>query len=251
VNAPARGIHIGLAGWSEAVSRHRASFPTAFDPTATALAKYATAFGFVEINASFYRQFRAETYAKWADDVPENFRFSVKMHRLITHYTRLKNAALLEPFFESVAGLGEKLAVVLVQLPPSLIFDPVAARIFFDALRARHAGPVACEPRHESWRQVEALSLLCDHHVGLVRVDVPVPEREADHDDSPIYIRLHGAPRRYYSSYGSEQLMQTAEFLRLNPRRRRFVVFDNTASSAAVRNGLELTRLLGAEAAWP
>jgi hypothetical protein len=45
--------------------------------------------------------------------------------------------------------------------------------------------------------------------------------------------------------------MQLAEFLRLNPRRRRFVVFDNTASSAAVRNGLELTRLLGAEAAWP
>jgi uncharacterized protein YecE (DUF72 family) len=85
----------------------------------------------------------------------------------------------------------------------------------------------------------------------LVCVDVPVPEREADYHDSPIYIRLHGAPRRYYSSYGSEQLMQLAEFLRLNPRRRRFVVFDNTASSAAVRNGLELTHLLGAEAAWP
>jgi uncharacterized protein YecE (DUF72 family) len=158
---------------------------------------------------------------------------------------------LLEAFFESVAGLGEKLAVVLVQLPPSLIFDPLAARTFFDALRARHAGSVACEPRHESWRQAEALSLLADHHVGLVRVDVPMPERETGDDESPIYIRLHGAPRRYYSSYGSEQLMQLAEFLRLNPRRRRFVVFDNTASSAAVRNGLELTRLLGAEAAWP
>jgi uncharacterized protein YecE (DUF72 family) len=251
VNAPARGIHIGLAGWSEAVGRHRASFPTAFDPTATALAKYATAFGFVEINASFYRQFRAETYAKWADDVPESFRFSVKMHRLITHYTRLKNAALLEPFFESIAGLGKKLAVVLVQLPPSLIFEPAAARTFFDALRARHAGPVACEPRHESWRLKEASALLSDHHIGLVRIDIPTAEREAGGNDAPIYVRLHGAPRRYYSSYASEQLMQLAEFLRLNPSRRRFVVFDNTASSAAVRNGLELTHLLGDEAAWP
>jgi uncharacterized protein YecE (DUF72 family) len=248
VNAPARGIRIGLAGWSEAVSRHRASFPTAFDPAASALAKYATAFNFVEINASFYRQFRAETYAKWAEDVPESFRFSVKMHRLITHYTRLKNTTLLDPFFESIAGLGEKLAVVLVQLPPSLVFDPPVARTFFDALRARHTGPIACEPRHESWSQPEALALLADHHVGLVRIDIPAAEREAAGDDAPIYIRLHGTPRRYYSSYGSNQLLQLAAFLRLNHRRPRFVVFDNTASSAGVRNALELTNLLGTEA---
>ena len=247
MNASARGIRIGLAGWSEAVSRHRASFPTAFDPTATALAKYATAFGFVEINASFYRQFRAETYAKWADDVPESFRFSVKMHRLITHYTRLKNTTLLDPFFESIAGLGEKLAVVLVQLPPSLVFDPPVARTFFDALRARHTGPIVCEPRHESWGQSAALAMLADHRVGLVRIDIPAAEEETGHDAAPVYIRLHGAPRRYYSSYGSEPLLQLAAFLRLNPRRPRFVVFDNTASSAGVCNALELTNLLGAE----
>lgn len=247
MNASARGICIGLAGWSEAVSRHRTSFPTTFDPAASALAKYATAFDFVEINASFYRQFRMETYAKWAEDVPENFRFSVKMHRLITHYTRLKNTALLEPFFESIAGLGEKLAVILVQLPPSLIFDPSVARSFFDALCKRHTGPIACEPRHESWSQPEALTLLADHHVGLVRIDIPVAEQETGGDDTPIYIRLHGAPRRYYSSYGNDQLLQLAEFLRLNPLRRRFVVFDNTASSAGVRNALEMTSLLGTE----
>jgi uncharacterized protein YecE (DUF72 family) len=249
VNASARGIRIGLAGWSEAVSRHRTSFPATFDPAASALAKYATAFDFVEINASFYRQFRAETYAKWAEDVPENFRFSVKMHRLITHYTRLKNTALLDPFFESIAGLGEKLAAVLVQLPPSLIFDPSVARSFFDALRERHTGPIAYEPRHESWSQPEALALLSDHHVGLVRIDVPAAEREAGGDDAPIYIRLHGTPRRYYSSYGSDQLLQLAEFLRLNPLRRRFVVFDNTASSAGVRNALELAKRLAADSA--
>jgi uncharacterized protein YecE (DUF72 family) len=247
VNASARGIRIGLAGWSEAVSRHRTSFPSTFDPAASALAKYATAFDFVEINASFYRQFRAETYAKWAEDVPKNFRFSVKMHRLITHYTRLKNTALLDSFFESIAGLREKLAVVLVQLPPSLIFDPSVARSFFDALRERHIGPIACEPRHESWSQPYALALLAEYHVGLVRIDIPAAEREAGADDAPIYIRLHGTPRRYYSSYGKDQLLQLADFLRLNHLPRRFVVFDNTASSAGVRNALELTDLLGTE----
>jgi len=238
------GVRIGLAGWSEAVSRHRASFPAPLPGDRSALAKYATAFDFVEINASFYRQFRPETYAKWADDVPDGFRFAVKMHRLITHYTRLKNAALLEPFFESVAGLGDKLAVVLVQLPPSLPFDFSVATAFFDALRARYAGAVVCEPRHDSWTAPDALALLAAHRVGLVQIEIPPPERERGHNGVPLYIRLHGAPRRYYSDYSDAQLDQLAEFLRLNPQRRRFVVFDNTASNAGVRNALHLRRLV-------
>lgn len=238
------GVRIGLAGWSEAVSRHRASFPAPLPGDSSALAKYATAFDFVEINASFYRQFRAETYGKWADDVPDGFRFAVKMHRLITHYTRLENEGLLEPFFESVAGLGEKLAVMLVQLPPSLAFDFSVATVFFDALRARYAGPVVCEPRHDSWTAPDALALLAAHRVGLVQIEIPAPERERGHDAVPLYIRLHGSPRRYYSTYSDAQLAQLAEFLRLNPKRQRFVVFDNTASNAGVRNALHLRQLV-------
>jgi uncharacterized protein YecE (DUF72 family) len=238
------GVRIGLAGWSEAVSRHRASFPAPLPGDCSALAKYATAFDFVEINASFYRQFRAETYGKWADDVPDGFRFAVKMHRQITHYTRLKNGGLLEPFFESVAGLGEKLAAVLVQLPPSLVFDSAVATAFFDALRARYAGPVVCEPRHDSWTAPDALALLAAHRIGLVQIEIPAPERERGHNDVPLYIRLHGSPRRYYSAYSDAQLAQLAEFLRLNPKRQRFVVFDNTASNAGVRNALHLRQLV-------
>ena len=122
-------IHIGLAGWSEAVSRYGANFARhgQVAPDASALGKYATAFDFVEVNASFYRQFRPATYEKWASEVPSGFCFSVKMHRLITHYTRLKNAALLGPFFDSIGGLGDKLGVVLIQLPPSLAFDEAIA----------------------------------------------------------------------------------------------------------------------------
>jgi len=238
------GVRIGLAGWSEAVSRHRASFPAPLPGDRSALAEYATAFDFVEINASFYRQFHAETYAKWADDVPHGFRFAVKMHRLITHYTRLRNVALLEPFFESVAGLGDKLAVVLVQLPPSLAFDFVVATAFFDALRVRYAGVVVCEPRHDSWTAPDALALLAAHRIGVVQIDIPPPEEERGHVDVPLYIRLHGAPRRYYSAYSDAQLVRLAEFLGLNPQRRRFVVFDNTASNAGVRNALHLRQLL-------
>ena len=246
MKSPASGVRIGLAGWSEAVSRHRTSLPPAarFASDAPALSRYAAAFDFVEVNSSFYRQVRPATYANWASEVPDDFRFSVKMHRLITHYTRLKNTSLLDPFFESVGGLGEKLAAVLVQLPPSLAFDPAVASEFFAALRARYSGAVVCEPRHASWSEQDALDLLDSRNIGFVRTEIPAPAKERARTAVPVYVRLHGSPRRYYSAYSSEQLAQLAEFLRLNAKRRRFVVFDNTASTAALRNALELRELL-------
>ncbi len=235
---------LGLAGWSEAASRHSAFFPAAKASGISSLARYASAFDFVEINSSFYRQVRPANYAKWADEVPANFRFSVKMHRLVTHYTRLKRPDLLDPFFESVAGLGKKLAAVLVQLPPSLAFDPEVAESFFDALRRLYSGPAVCEPRHASWEDAVVTGMLRRHHIGRVHTTIPEPTEEHGGSQIPVYVRLHGTPRRYYSAYSSDQLRQLAAFLQANGRRRRFVVFDNTASSAAVRNAAELRTLL-------
>lgn len=234
-------VRIGLAGWSEAVSRQRASFPAA---PGSALARYAAVFDFVEINASFYRQFPGATYAKWAGETPDDFRFAVKMPRLISHFTRLQNPELLGPFLEAVDGLGDKLAVLLLQSPPSLAFDPAVASSFFDALRARCSGAVVCEPRHASWMGTEAMRILSAHRVALVRTEIPDPAEQPAHGRVPVYVRLHGSPRRYYSAYTVAQLEQLAGFLRVHPRRERYVVFDNTASGAAVRNAIELRRQL-------
>jgi len=234
-------VRIGLAGWSEALSRQRSSFPAA---GVSGLARYATVFDFVEINASFYRQFGAKTFAKWAGETPDDFRFAVKMPRLITHFTRLQEPDRLGPFFQSVEGLGGKLSVVLVQLPPSLVFEQSVAAVFFEALRGHFGGGVVCEPRHDSWTGWEAADLLAAHRIGMVRTTIPEPAKETGPSGRPVYVRLHGAPRRYYSAYSDEQLEKLAGFLRLNPRRERFVVFDNTASGAAVRNALDLRQRL-------
>lgn len=244
-------VLVGLAGWSEATGRQSAFFPAPKSTGLPPLSRYASAFGFVEINSSFYRQVRASTYARWADSVPADFRFSVKMHRLVTHYTRLKRPDLLEAFFASVAGLGRKMAAVLVQLPPSLAFDPEVAEHFFDGLRRHYAGCVACEPRHASWDGPGAAELLRCRRIGRVHTLVPPPEAEAGVPGVPVYVRLHGAPRRYYSAYSTDELRQLCAFLEANPRRRRFVVFDNTASSAAVRNAAELRGLLSPSEARP
>ncbi|MFM1966223.1 MAG: hypothetical protein RL134_1948 [Actinomycetota bacterium] len=232
---------IGLAGWSEAVSKHRAYFPAA----GSGLTRYAATFGMVEVNASFYRAVRAETFASWADQTPSDFRFSVKINRAVTHAARLSANAKLEHALEPMMSLGPKLAAVLIQLPPTLAFEPERDAAFLDRLRGLYAGMVAWEPRHASWQAAEATRLLEAHGVTPVLTVIPGPE--SAHSPAGAYVRLHGTPRRYYSSYSGEDLTSLATWLREAPEhgdRPAIVIFDNTASSAGVRNALELSDLL-------
>ncbi|RZI92162.1 MAG: DUF72 domain-containing protein, partial [Rubrivivax sp.] len=117
----------------------------------------------VEINSSSYRPHRPQTYERWAASTPEHFRFAVKCPKQITHEARLEGAKeLLTSFAGEASALGEKWAVLLVQLPPSLHFDGRVAGRFFKQLRAAFAGAIVCEPRHLSWFTPEAEERLRD-----------------------------------------------------------------------------------------
>jgi len=141
----------------------------AFGEGDSALARYATRFDAVEINSSFYRSHLPKTYARWAASVPANFRFSVKLPGTITHDARLAGVgALLSGFMEEVAALGDRLGPLLVQLPPSLVWEKARAGTFFRMLRRRHQGRVACEPRHASWFAKESTAMLAHHGVARV-----------------------------------------------------------------------------------
>ena len=149
-------VRIGCAGWgiTDAVAEH-------FPGDGTHLARYSQVLTCVEINSSFYRPHRAETYARWRDSVPSTFRFSVKIPKAITHDARLVNCeTLLDTFFESATQLGSTLGCWLVQLPPSLAFDPDVAKSFFTSMRERTDIPIALEARHESWFAKGAATLL-------------------------------------------------------------------------------------------
>ena len=164
--APGR-IRVGCAGWSIAAA-HRALFGAGD----SALARYATRFDLVEINSSFYRPHRRATYARWADAVPADFRFAVKVPRAITHDARLRaTGPALGTFLEECGGLDRKLGCLLVQLPPSLAFDARAASTFFAMLRRRWDGRAACEPRHASWFAARADALLRRHRIARVAAD--------------------------------------------------------------------------------
>lgn len=238
----AAAISLGTAGWS----LPREQWP-AFPVEGTHLQRYAARLGAVEINSSFYRPHRPATYAKWAASVPEAFRFCVKVPKQITHELRLIGCdALLERFVHECGHLEEKLGCLLVQLPPSLAYDSRSACDFLDALRARYEGPVAIEPRHQSWLDAEAL--LRRMQVGRVAADpAPFPEAGEPGGWSGLrYYRLHGSPRIYYSAYEAERLDALAK--RLASERDDtscWCIFDNTASGAATADALALLERLG------
>jgi uncharacterized protein YecE (DUF72 family) len=164
----AAGPRIATTGWSIPAAV-RDSFPVA----GTGLERYAARCNAAEINSSFYRPHRRETWERWAAAVPDDFAFAVKLPKTITHTARLVAADdLLTAFAREVAGLGGKLGVILVQLPPSLALDTAVARAFFKRLAdAIPAADVACEPRHASWFTTEADDLLAGLKVARVAAD--------------------------------------------------------------------------------
>jgi uncharacterized protein YecE (DUF72 family) len=234
---------IGTAGWGIS-ARDKGAFPQ----TGSHLERYAGRLDAVEINSSFYRPHRRETYERWAGSVPENFRFSAKIPKAMTHGRRLAGCEdLAEAFLSQVEGLGNKLGVLLVQLPPSLRFDPDIAGNFFKMLMTRTDVRLACEPRHASWFEADAGTLLADFEVARVAADpAPVPAAaEPAAWPGLAYFRWHGAPRIYYSDYDAESRRQIRQ--RLDAARKGgaeiWCIFDNTAEGHALGNALAVDAL--------
>jgi len=237
-------VHLGIAGWSiRREHSHR------FAEVGTHLQRYATLFDCVEINSCFYKPHRFTTYERWAASVPENFRFSVKLPKVITHEARLVAATpALERFLGETSGLGAKRGAMLVQLPPSFAFDSVVAGSFFDELRSRFEGDVAFEPRHETWFAKEVESMLRDYRIARVAADparVPAAAQPGGYDQL-VYLRLHGSPRVYYSAYSPEVLENVARTIEESIVRgiSTWCIFDNTALGAATADALTVKSLL-------
>lgn len=236
-----RAIRIATAGWS--IPKPLAED---FPESGSGLERYAGMLNAVEINSTFYRAHKTSTFARWAASVPENFRFSVKAPREITHLKRLVDCeAALDKFLDEAGALGAKLGPILIQLPPSLAFKAPVAGAFFTLFRSLYSGPAACEPRHASWFDARADALLRQYRIGRVAADpAPTPQAALPGGFSDlVYYRLHGSPRMYYSAYAERALEQIAAALG-GAAGERWCAFDNTASGAALVNALELRGLI-------
>jgi len=237
---------VGTAGWT-VPKEHLALFSVPGEGGKLShLERYASRLCCTEINSSFHRPHRRATWERWAATTPEDFRFAVKAPKTITHIAKLVNTggAMLE-FFDAARGLGHKLGPVLVQLPPKLAFDDGVAQEFFTTLRELHSGAAVLEPRHPSWFTGSADRLLRSFEIARVAADPPKGSELAARPggwESPLYWRLHGAPRTYYSEYDENWLQAFLKQLQLLMNgpvdREIWVIFDNTALGHATANAV-------------
>ncbi|WP_117196328.1 DUF72 domain-containing protein [Rhizobium terrae] len=208
-----------------------------FAQKGSGLTRYASVFDGVEINSTFYRRHKTSTFARWAESVPDSFRFAVKIPKEISHSRAMKDIAEpFETFLEDIAPLGEKRGPLLCQLPPSLAFEADVLETAFKTIRNAVDGAIVIEVRHKSWASAEALDLLKRYAIDRVLAD-PAPVWPAkEFNTPPKYVRLHGKPKIYYSSYTDEEIRSFSK--RSAPDG--WCVFDNTASGAAIENALTM-----------
>jgi uncharacterized protein YecE (DUF72 family) len=236
--------YVGTSGWVYPGWREHLYADT---PVKRWLDVASRTFNSLEINGSFYSQIRPETYARWRDTTPAEFRFALKGHRFVTHYKRLRECeGSIARLRDQASSLGDKLAAVVWQLPSNFAHD--AARLD-GFLRALTVWPVrhALEMRHRSWFVPEVAAQLCAAGVAVCLSDAPDFPMWREVTTDLVYVRLHGHTRKYASSYHPASLRRWAGDVAswLAEGRDVHVYLDNDAEGHAVRNALALSGLVG------
>lgn len=205
---------------------------------------YAQHFNSVEINSSFYRNPSLKSLQNWYGQTPENFLFSLKAPRNVTHYKRFADTGEeLSLFYKNAAqGLKEKLGCVLFQLPPSLHYTPEHLQSIINAVNTSFTNAV--EFRHNSWWRQEVFDTLVEKQIIFCGIDYPgtLPKTVIS-NAGIVYYRFHGDPVLYKSLYAKEKLEAVASTIR-QTKKNAFIFFNNTWGNAALQNAKEMKQLM-------
>ena len=206
-------IRVGIGGWTFAP--WRGTFYPSGLQHAKELAYAAARLTSIEINGTFYRTQTAATFRKWAGEAPENFQFSVKGHRYVTHRNVLaESGESIQHFVNSgVAGLGARLGPLLWQFPPQKKFEAADFRAFLELLpdrlgkqRLRHAVDV----RHPSFASPAFVDLLREFGIAVVFTDHPDYPSIADVTADFVYLRLQKGLDSVPTAYPGTELDEWA-----------------------------------------
>ena len=228
-------VIIGTSGWQYADWRGR------FYPRRVAqqewLSFYAERFQSVEVNNVFYRLPEKETFERWAAATPEDFVFSLKASRYLTHVLRLNNPTEpVQRLLDRSRGLGHKVGPILLQLPATLRAEPARLASCLEAFPP-HAR-VAFEPRHESWFTDEIADILTQHGAAFCLSDTPRRKSPLWRTTDWGYLRLHEGRADPAPCYGRAALKGWAERLAdlWAPSEDVYVYFNNDHGGCAVRD---------------
>ena len=245
-----RGIHIGTSGWS--YKHWKEIFYPPKMRTTDYLSFYAKNFDITEINTSFYHLPKPETISGWMEKVPKGFRFCPKISRFLTHMKKLRDPEEpLQRFFEIFEPMKKFMGPVLVQLPSMVKFNYDVADHFFSVLKKNYKEyDFVLEPRHETWFEKEALTLLAKYNIGLVisQSGKAFPYSEMVTAKN-IYIRFHGPAALYASSYSDEMLNDFALKMKnwVKEKHELWVFFNNDIHGHAFRDALRLKEIIASK----
>lgn len=227
--------------------RNKQAFPPEFRDKSR-LTYYASLFNSLEVNSSFYKIPQPATVEKWAANVPDNFRFTFKLWREITHNKDLIfSANSVLKFMDTINRAGNKKGCLLVQFPPGQIFDLFGLDRLLAEIRNAdedNTWKVCVEFRNRSWYVEDIYELLDQYNMGLVLHDLPAsatPLREAPGDF--MYLRFHGPNGGYRGSYTDDFLYEYAQYIKewMQNGKTIFSYFNNTMGDA-VKNLQTLNR---------
>ncbi len=201
---------------------------------------YSSIFNSIEINSCFYKVPQASTVQKWAAAVPDNFRFTFKLWRDITHNKGLAfNADDIGFFMEVIGYAGEKKGCLLIQLPPGTSIASIdqLERLLIGVKQADQSQQwkVALEFRNRSWYNDEVYGLAARYKAGIVLHDMPSSGTGTlETPEDYVYLRFHGPNGGYKGSYADDFLYEYAQYIKEwhNEGKTVYVYFNNTMGDA-------------------
>ena len=235
-------VYIGCSGF------HYKEWKEVFYPDGLAQTKwfrfYCGHFNTLELNVTFYRFPTEKSLEKWYDSSPEDFMFSVKAPKAITHFKKFNECErMMGDFYGSIElGLKEKLGCVLIQLPPQLIYtEDLLAKII---INLNPSFKNVIEFRHASWWNSEVFKKLEKHNIIFSGITYPKLPEDVIKTTTGLYYRLHGVPVLYKSAYSELFLKELAKKIKKAKPSEAWVYFNNTWGTAAIENAKFLQKIL-------
>jgi uncharacterized protein YecE (DUF72 family) len=235
--------HIGCSGF------HYKHWKETFYPKGLPQRKwfeyYCTQFNTLELNVTFYRFPQVEILKGWYQKSPDNFSFSVKAPRLITHYKKLNDCEkLLSDFYNTVQeGLQAKAGCILFQFPPKFGYMPERLEKIISSLHPEL--PNVVEFRDAGWWNETVYKTLAENNITFSGMSHPLLPDKIIVDHSLLYYRMHGVPQLYFSPYEMNELRSIIKKIQSSKKvKKAFIYFNNDIGGNAVKNAKEMIALL-------
>ena len=209
---------------------------------------YCESFNTVELNVTFYRFPRVSDLKAWYDRSPDDFMFTVKAPRLITHYKKFVEVTReLQEFYDTInKGLGKKLGSVLFQLHPRIVYSEEKLSQIIENMDKGFDNVI--EFRHASWWRPDVMKVLKENSIAFCSISYPGLPDDVHKTSTTMYYRFHGVPKLYLSSYSDAQLENVvAQLKKKRNADNVYVYFNNDIEVAAVDNAQTVQQLATAQ----